>query len=119
MSRTGIILIILVVLAAVSAYLYFTKAPAAADKLAQCLRDKGAIMYGASFCPHCQAQQDLFGRSFRFVPYVNCSAQSARCTKAGIKSYPTWTFPNGLRVEDTQPLLRLAEISLCPVPPTQ
>ena len=37
--------------------------PGKLDGFAQCLKDKGAIFYGAFWCPHCQNQKKMFGRS--------------------------------------------------------
>jgi len=67
------------------------------DSFAQCLKDKGAIFYGAFWCPHCLAQKALFGRSVRFLPYVECSTPDGQgqlkvCKDVGITSYPTWQF---------------------------
>ena len=33
-------------------------------------------MYGAYWCPHCQAQKKVFGESFQYVPYVECTQQN-------------------------------------------
>ena len=40
------------------------------DALATCLKDKGAVFYGAFWCPHCQAQKKEFGSSAKLLPYV-------------------------------------------------
>src|SRR5262245_50308877 len=74
--------------------------PGTYDAFAQCLKDKGAVFYGAFWCPHCQAQKKLFGSSASLLPYVECStldgnAQTAVCTDKKIASYPTWEFADG------------------------
>lgn len=74
--------------------------PGQYDKLAQCIKDSGAKFYGAFWCPHCQNEKKMFGKSAKLLPYVECSTpdgsgQNKICTDLGIKGYPTWTFPDG------------------------
>ena len=52
---------------------YVNSLPGKYDDFAVCLKDKGATFYGAFWCPHCQAQKELFGRSEKLLPYVECS----------------------------------------------
>lgn len=52
-------------------------------------------MFGASWCPHCAAQKQLFGRSVKNMPYFECSkngVQVQECNDRDIMSYPTWQF---------------------------
>jgi len=66
--------------------------------LAERLKESGAIMYGASWCPHCQEQKEMFGPAAQRLPYVECSpngpnAPSApACVVQGVDTYPTWIF---------------------------
>ncbi len=60
------------------------------DALAKCLSDKGAKMYGAYWCSHCQAQKAEFGDSFKYINYVECTEKPDECASAGITGYPTW-----------------------------
>src|SRR3989344_7482831 len=74
--------------------------PGQLDGFAQCLADKEVIFYGAFWCPHCQTQKALFGRSVKLLPYVECSTPDGNdqlqiCKDEGIESYPTWEFPDG------------------------
>ena len=75
-----------------------------------------AKFYGASWCPHCSEQKELFGPSSNRVPYIECSPGGPRapqaqiCNDAGIKSYPTWII-NGQRYSGTQSLDSLAQFS--------
>jgi uncharacterized membrane protein/glutaredoxin len=83
--------------------------------LAEHLKDKGVLFYGASWCPHCQEQKRLFGASARRLPYVECNLagpnapQASACTQAGVDTYPTW-FINGRRYAVGQ-VLTLAELA--------
>ena len=43
--------------------------PGQYDVFAQCLKDTGAVFYGAFWCPHCQSQKKLFGSSVKLLPY--------------------------------------------------
>jgi uncharacterized membrane protein/glutaredoxin len=75
-----------------------------------------AKFYGASWCPHCKQQKEMFGSSVDRVPYVECSPGGPRaptastCKDARIESYPTWVI-NGQRYAGTQTLEALAQFS--------
>lgn len=93
------------------------------DEFAQCLTEAGVTEYGAWWCPHCQNQKELFGSSFEYVNYVECSTaartMNATCQEAGIQGYPTWEFGDGSRVGGEQTLEYLAEKSGCELPLTE
>jgi hypothetical protein len=98
-----------------------SQGPGKYDQFAQCLKEKGAIFYGAYWCPHCQAQKKLFGSSAKFLPYEECSTadgqgQLQACTEKGVKTYPTWIFADGSRLQGEIPLETLAEKTLCELP---
>lgn len=82
------------------------------DTLANCLSEKGAVMYGTEWCPHCQEQKARFGESFKFVNYVDCDYQRGECQEAGIRGYPTWVI-NGGKYPGVQSLEKLAGLSGC------
>jgi hypothetical protein len=91
------------------------------DDFAQCLKTKGAKMYGAWWCPHCAEQKEMFGFAFQYVNYTECSPEGQQtmndtCKQAGIQHYPTWQFPDGSRVEGPQPLNVLADKTGCKLP---
>ncbi len=95
--------------------------PGKYDAFAQCLTDKGAVFYGAFWCPHCQAQKKMFGSSAKLLPYVECStldgkSQLPACKEKGISSYPTWTFADGTKMTGEVPLVQLATKTQCPLP---
>ena len=68
--------------------------------LARHLKLKGAVVYGAWWCPHCTHQLKLFGEeAVELLPYVECDKDDAgrkRCQAAQIRAYPTWEL-NGER----------------------
>lgn len=84
--------------------------------LAQHLTAVGATKYGAWWCPHCHAQQTLFGReAFAEVTYVECdeegiNPQPETCRAVGVQSYPTWEI-NGQLYAGVQSLQNLARAS--------
>lgn len=95
--------------------------PGKYDEFAACLADSGAVFYGAFWCPHCQAQKAVFGKSEKLLPYVECSTPSGKgqtpaCTEQGIRTYPTWVYPDGTRVEGEQSLEALAQKTGCELP---
>ena len=88
--------------------------------LAQCLKDKGAVFYGAFWCPHCKAQKAEFGDAVLALPYVECStpdgnSQTAICQQKAVQSYPTWIFADGSRLTGEQSLEALATKAGCAV----
>ncbi len=99
---------------------YWGKAPRLEDpwvrSLAEHLANTEAKFYGASWCPHCNDQKELFGSSSKRIPYVECSPggprapQATVCRDKDIKSYPTWII-NGERLSGTQSLDTLAQAS--------
>ncbi|MDO8581625.1 MAG: hypothetical protein Q7S16_02005 [bacterium] len=92
------------------------------DAFAQCLTDKGVMMYGAWWCPHCQNQKKLFGSSFKNIKYIECAAagssngQTLECENAKITGYPTWVFADGPRVEGEISFATLRDRTACVLP---
>ncbi|MEB3104828.1 MAG: hypothetical protein VKN17_03500 [Cyanobacteriota bacterium] len=69
------------------------------------LSKRGAVFYGAWWCPACQAQKNLFGKEGAAeLPYVECDKTDAgrqRCVAAKIRAFPTWEL-DGKRLEGVQ-----------------
>ena len=91
------------------------------DEFAVCLKDKGAVFYGAFWCSHCQTQKKLFGSSQKLLPYIECStldgqSQTKICIDENISSYPTWEFVDGTRLTGEVSLETLAERTSCVLP---
>jgi len=102
--------------------LYYTSnTPGKYDDFARCLGEKGATFYGAFWCPHCGEQKQLFGKSAKLLPYVECSTsdgkgQTAICISKNIESYPTWEFADGSRMTAVMSIRQLAEKTGCSLP---
>lgn len=93
----------------------------ALEPFAQCLTESGAKFYGAFWCPHCNQQKALFGRSHRELPYVECSTpdrnnQTEICMEENIESYPTWKFADGSISSGVTSLEVLASKTGCELP---
>jgi protein-disulfide isomerase len=91
------------------------------DKFAKCLAEKKAVMYGSFLCSHCDEQRKLFGESFKYIHYVECSHTASpqdadACKHDGIRFTPTWVFNNGERLVGVQTLKALSEKAACPLP---
>jgi uncharacterized membrane protein/glutaredoxin len=85
--------------------------------LAEHLNSTGAVMYGASWCPHCYQQKQMFGKAVvaNRLKYVECAeggynAQVEKCKTAGIKSFPTWDI-KGQKYTGVLTMEKLAELT--------
>src|ERR1700674_1025401 len=114
---------VLIAVACGAAYYFYHRSQHEHDAFARCLGERGAKMYGAWWCPHCQEQKEKFGASFEFAPYVECGikgdlhGRSQACRDANIEHYPTWQFPpTGERVERIFSLEELSDRSGCALP---
>jgi len=116
-----VILAVIVVVYAIYAYTNKTNQPGQLDEFATCLKDKGAVFYGAFWCTHCQDEKRLFGNSEKLLPYVECStpdgqSQTKVCVDNNITAYPTWVFADGTRQTGALSLQQLADQTDCQIP---
>jgi hypothetical protein len=91
------------------------------DNFTMCIKDSGALFYGAFWCPHCNNQKKEFGDSAYLLPYVECSQPDGKgqldiCKQSGIKGYPTWVFKDGSRQSGEVKLSDLAVRTGCSLP---
>ncbi len=84
------------------------------DEFSQCLTENGAVMYGAEYCGHCNNQKDMFGNSFKYIEYVECSDVVEYCKSKGIEGVPTWEI-DGELYTGVQELSELSEYTGCPL----
>jgi hypothetical protein len=115
------LLLALGIVSAMGYWYKYTSTPGNLDQFATCLSEKGATFYGAFWCPHCQDQKALFGKSKVLIPYVECSMPDQRtqtqiCIDKGIKSYPTWIYADGASTTGERTLVQLAEKTGCILP---
>ncbi len=121
LTKIVIVLMLIGVVALIGYVVYDYRTPGQLDAFAQCLKDKGATFYGAFWCPHCQNQKKMFGKSAKLLPYTECSlpdasGQNQTCNDKKIESYPTWEFADGTREIGEVPLEKLAEKTSCSFP---
>ncbi|KKR31331.1 MAG: VKORC1/thioredoxin domain protein [Parcubacteria group bacterium GW2011_GWF2_39_8b] len=97
--------------------------PGKYDDFAKCIKDAEVTFYGAFWCKYCRSQKALFGKSAKYLPYVECSTPDSRgqlqvCIDAGIKIYPTWQFGSSTadRITDVIELVDLADKTSCQLP---
>ena len=88
------------------------------DAFAKCLTEKGVKFAGAYWCGHCASQKKLFGKSIKYVDYVECDPKGSNanpefCKNNAVKYYPTWIFPGGTKYEGEASLEKLSELSGC------
>ena len=88
-------------------------------QLAQCLAEKGAVMYGAEWCGWCSKQKKDFGeeawKAFK-NNYFDCEGskdEQRLCAAKTIKSYPYWEFKDGKSRKGYQFLEDLADLGGC------
>jgi len=82
--------------------------PGFLDDFAKCLTEKGAVMYGASFCRYTHAQEGMFGNSVKFIDTRDFTEDT------NIKLTPTWKI-TGKYYENVQSLDRLASLTGCKI----
>ncbi len=120
-KKNTTILLIVVALLAIIGFWWWQNQPGQLDEFAKCLKDKGVKFYGAFWCSHCQNQKKLFGKSQKYLPYVECSTPDSRgqlqvCKDASIQVYPTWHFADNSAKEGELTLQQLSEKSGCQLP---
>ena len=101
-DETKIIFGAIIAVLVIGGLVYISRLPGKLDTFATCLKDTGAVFYGAFWCPHCQEQKALFGRSRSKLPYIECStpdgnSQTQVCKDKKVVGYPTWEFADGTR----------------------
>ena len=88
-----------------------------AIRLAQHLKEIGAVMYGGYGCMHCYRQKQLLGAEVvnSLLTYVECGKNGANskrelCKEKGVKGFPTWEI-DGQMYPGEQSLSDLAKAS--------
>ena len=121
-KQTKFIFFIIIIVIIVGGLGYFgvqtqAKKDSKLDGFAQCLSDSGAKFYGAFWCSHCNDQKEMFGKSAKLLPYVECSnkdgSQNEVCVSAKIEGYPTWVFADGFKQSGLMSFEELASSTKC------
>lgn len=109
-NKITILSVIAVIIMAIIAYsIYSASKPGAYDDFAKCLKEKGAVMYGAiEWCQYTKQQAKMFGNSFKYVDYRDYTKGP------DIKVTPTWII-NNERYGKVQSFERLSELTGCKI----
>jgi parvulin-like peptidyl-prolyl isomerase len=88
-----------------------------AASVASCLKEKGAVLYGASWKKDVRDQMAIFGDSKNTIIYVECDknmpdANPAECISKGIDVYPTWII-NTMKYTGVKSISDLKAIANC------
>lgn len=128
MKKYIYIIVSLVILGFIIFVLVSPGKPGKYDDFAKCINDtKTVTFFGAFWCPHCQAQKARFGKSAKYLPYVECSTPDGRgqlqiCKDKNVITYPTWEFGASSVIASTTlitgeiELVELAEKTSCVLP---
>ena len=116
--------VLLAISAGLAAFVYLKSLPppfGTYDALAHCIASTKTKFYGAFWCPHCHNQKNEFGDAAQYLPYVECSTPDGAselpvCVAAGVKSFPTWVFPDGSRLTGEQSVDTLSSKTDCALP---
>ncbi len=120
-SKIILILLGLAAVGGIALAVHYNNTPGTLDEFTRCLKEKGATFYGAFWCPHCQKEKAMFGKSARLLPYVECSTADGNgqlqvCQDKKISGYPTWEFTDGSRETGETSLQVLSEKTNCQLP---
>ncbi len=96
---------VLVLLLVASATAFYFLSPGKYDRFAQCLTEKGAVMYGEDWCKYTNAQKNMFGKSFKHINYQ---------VKKDLQKRPTWVI-DGKTYENVQSFERLSTLTGCQI----
>ena len=120
--KVYLLLIAIIIVTVIVMVVIFSKpAEGKYDSFAKCLNDNEVKMYGAYWCSHCKNQKEIFGSSWQYMNYVECSSPDGNsqlqvCADANIEAYPTWEFSDGSRTISEMSFEQLAQKSGCELP---
>lgn len=118
MNKYILIIAVILILALGVAFFLNTKETEAGslDSFAKCLSEKGSVMYGTYWCSHCLDQKNMFGKSFQYINYVECSEEIERCNEDKIEATPTWIFGDGTRNVGKMSMEEISKVTGCVLP---
>jgi glutaredoxin len=116
MSKTIVIIIVVIAIIAITSVsiAHWESTNENYDNFAKCLTEKGVVIYGSATCPHCQDQKKMFGDSFKYINYIECS-NDPRCAQAGVQYVPTWSINGTLQPAGGKTIQELSSLTGCQV----
>lgn len=82
------------------------------EKLAKCLTEKGAKLYGSGACLYSNSQKKAFNNASAYLNYINCDENAEECHDANITEYPIWVI-DGKQYPGEQEFEKLGELTGC------
>lgn len=104
-KRTIISIAAVILLIFGSLITYAQLTPGKYDSFAKCLTEKGVVMYGEDWCQYTQGQKGMFGKSFKYINYIQ---------KPNLNVRPTWII-DGKTYEKVQSFQRLSALTGCEI----
>ncbi len=87
---------------------------------AKALAAANVTFFGAAWCPHCNAQKQLFQDGGKFLPFVEVTnpdrTRNATGIAENITEYPTWKFPDGSKLSGELTLQTISQRSGVAIP---
>ena len=112
-NKNIIIIVSLLIVVGIGYWIYsYQTTPGEYDEFAKCLTENEVVMYGTDWCEYCQKQKSTFGKSFKYVNYVNCDLNKKECLSNSVEGYPTWKI-NNKTYPGVKPLEQLSVLSGC------
>jgi len=109
-------LIVIAILILVIVGVNNSRKPGKYDDFAKCLTYSNVKFYGSFQCPHCAEQKRIFGKSIKYINYIECGPlsgpQTQICKDNHLRYYPTWEF-NNTKTEDVLEVDELSSMTGC------
>jgi hypothetical protein len=98
-----------------------TASAAGYGTFAECVRNSGAVIYEADWCPVCRAQRKEFRGYANRLKFVDCSIPGSKktrgkCKALGVDSFPTWIFRDGTKRSGYLKVSAIATFTGCALP---
>lgn len=114
MKKSGwltLAIIVVVILVAV-AIIYFKNKPSGIDEQTAICIGQNSHLYVQLGCPHCKAQEELFGENLKYINVTDCWYDRAACEIAGINQIPAW-FIDGQQYVGKKTIEELKTLAGC------
>ena len=107
-------LFVLILFFSILTIMSYQKKPGKLDEFAQCLTEKGAVIYGNDYCQYTNRQMGMFGKSKKYLNYIKCIDNEQLCNEKNVKITPTWEI-DGKTYEQVQSFEKLSVLSGCEI----
>ena len=108
-KTTFISMIIITAVILLAVFILNRPAGNVSEETAQCIGENSKL-YVQFGCTHCDAQEDLFGKSYKFLNVTDCFYEIEKCE--GVERTPTWII-NDEEITGVQSIETLKELTGC------